>query len=90
MDRLISIEKTAEVLGVSPWTVRAWINQGKLGSAKLGSRRLVPESEIQSLITDAIVPPSAELTGDGLGSNRQRTRRQRGKERAESEGERCH
>jgi excisionase family DNA binding protein len=56
MDRLISIEKAAEVLGVSPWTIRAWITQGKLGSAKLGSRRLVPESEIQKLIADARVP----------------------------------
>ena len=63
MDRLISIEKTADVLGISPWTVRAWITQGKLGSAKLGSRRLVPESEIQNIITDAIVPPLAEKSG---------------------------
>lgn len=55
MEQLLSIERTAEVLSVSPWTVRAWIQQGKLGSAKLGSRRLVPQSEIERLITNASV-----------------------------------
>jgi excisionase family DNA binding protein len=56
MEKLLSIEKAAEVLSVSPWTIRAWITQGKLASAKLGSRRLVPESEIQRIITQATVP----------------------------------
>ena len=50
MENLLSIEKTAEVLSISPWTVRAWIAKGKLGSTKLGSRRLVPQSEIEKLI----------------------------------------
>ena len=50
MDNLLSVEKTAEVLSISPWTVRAWIAKGKLGSTKLGSRRLVPKSEIEKLI----------------------------------------
>jgi excisionase family DNA binding protein len=56
MDKLLSIEKAADVLSVSPWTIRAWITQGKLGSVKLGSRRLVPEAEIQRIITRASVP----------------------------------
>jgi excisionase family DNA binding protein len=60
MDRLISIDETAELLSVSPWTVRAWITQGKLGSAKLGSRRLVPQSEIERLIASASIPPLPE------------------------------
>jgi excisionase family DNA binding protein len=56
MNKLLSIEKAAQVLSVSPWTVRAWITQGKLGSAKLGTRRLVPESEIERLIIESSVP----------------------------------
>ena len=52
MDNLLSVEKTAEVLSISPWTVRAWIAKGKLGSAKLGSRRLIPQSEIEKLIAN--------------------------------------
>jgi excisionase family DNA binding protein len=67
MEQLLSIERTAEVLAISPWTVRAWIQQGKLGSAKLGSRRLVPQSEIDKLINDsrvdAIVPGLASNAG---------------------------
>lgn len=56
MDKLLSVEKAAEVLSVSPWTIRAWITQGKLGSVKLGSRRLVREAEIQRIIAQASVP----------------------------------
>ena len=55
MEQLVSIQKTAEILSVSPWTVRAWIQEGKIGSAKLGSRRLVPQSEIEKLIETARV-----------------------------------
>ena len=64
MDQLISIERTAELLSISPWTVRAWITQGKLGSAKLGSRRLVPKSEIERLILNASIPPLPEHAGE--------------------------
>jgi len=55
MDNLLSVEKTAEVLSISPWTVRAWITKGKLGSTKLGSRRLVPQSEIEKLIAKGTI-----------------------------------
>jgi excisionase family DNA binding protein len=59
MDKLISVEMVAEQLGISKWTVRAWITQRKLGSAKLGSRRLVATSEVERLIADATVPARA-------------------------------
>ena len=68
MDNLLSVEKTAEVLSISPWTVRAWITKGKLGSTKLGSRRLVPQSEIEKLIAkgtvSAIVGAQTPLSSD--------------------------
>jgi excisionase family DNA binding protein len=53
-DRLVSINDAASILAISPWTVRAWITQGKITSAKLGARRLIPESEINRLLTEAI------------------------------------
>lgn len=57
MDQLLlSVDRTAELLSVSPWTVRAWIAQGRIGSAKLGSRRLVPQSEIDKLVSNASIP----------------------------------
>lgn len=54
-DRLVSIKDAAEILAISPWTVRAWVAQGKISSAKLGARRLIPESEINRLLAEAIV-----------------------------------
>jgi excisionase family DNA binding protein len=53
-DRLVSIKDAAAILAISPWTVRAWITQGKITSAKLGARRLVPESEVNRLLSEAI------------------------------------
>lgn len=55
-DRLVSIKEAAAILGVSHWTLRAWITQGKVASAKLGTRRLIPESEINKLLTESITP----------------------------------
>jgi excisionase family DNA binding protein len=53
-DRLVSIKDAAAILAISPWTVRAWITQGRISSAKLGARRLIPESEINRLLTETI------------------------------------
>ena len=50
--KLLKIEHAAELLGVSPWTIRSWIAQRRIRSAKLGSRRLIHESEIARLIED--------------------------------------
>ena len=52
-DRLVNIKDAAAILAISPWTVRAWIAQGKISSAKLGARRLIPESEINRLLAEA-------------------------------------
>ena len=53
-DRLVSIKDAASILAISPWTVRAWVTQGRITSAKLGARRLIPESEINRLLAEAI------------------------------------
>lgn len=53
-DRLVSIKDAAAILAISPWTVRAWVTQGRITSAKLGTRRLIPESEINRLLAEAI------------------------------------
>lgn len=56
MIKMFSVEMAAELLSVSPWTIRAWIKQGKLGSAKLGTRRVVPQSEIEEFVSKSLVP----------------------------------
>lgn len=59
-ERLVPITDTARQLGVSPWTIRWWIQEGKIASNKLFGRRLVPASEIQRLIAESRVPARAE------------------------------
>lgn len=50
MGKLHSVESAAEFLGgVSPWTIRAWLTQGKLTRIKVGARTMVLEQELIGL-----------------------------------------
>lgn len=53
-EHLNDLETTARRLSVSIWTVRRWVQNGRLASVKLGARRLVTESEIQRAITEGL------------------------------------
>jgi excisionase family DNA binding protein len=53
--RVYSIETAAELLAVSPWTIRKWISERRIDSAKIGSRRVIPASEIKRIISEAFV-----------------------------------
>jgi hypothetical protein len=45
--KLHSIESAAEFLGgLSPWTIRRWLSDGKLTRVKVGSRTMCMESEL--------------------------------------------
>jgi excisionase family DNA binding protein len=53
MGNLISVEEAARRLGnISPWTVRAWLSQGKLRRTKVGSRTMIREEELSRVIED--------------------------------------
>jgi excisionase family DNA binding protein len=54
-ESLIGVDKAAGILGLSPWTLRSWITKGKITSAKLGARRLIPQSELERLISESLV-----------------------------------
>jgi excisionase family DNA binding protein len=58
-ERLCPLEEAANYWGISIWTVRKWIQDGKVASNKLGGRRLIPMSEIDRLITESRVPARA-------------------------------
>ena len=60
-ERLVSVDEAAYRLGVSPWTIRWWIQEGRIASNKLGARRLIPESEIERLIAESRRPARREL-----------------------------
>lgn len=62
MERLYSVEEAADVLRLSPNTIRWWIKSDKLRAAWVGDRRVIRESELQRLIVDQ--KPTASHKGD--------------------------
>jgi len=52
MEPLRSVEEAAEIWGVSPWTVRAYLRQGKIRPVRIGRRVLIEAQEIQRLIDE--------------------------------------
>ena len=51
-NRCISVEDTACQLGIGRTSVYALIKSGQLGSLKLGGRRVVPVTAINTLINE--------------------------------------
>jgi excisionase family DNA binding protein len=51
MSPLRSVRQTAELCGISPWTVRSYIRQGKLRPVRIGRRVLIDEAEIERFIS---------------------------------------
>jgi excisionase family DNA binding protein len=56
MNALKSVDEAAGLLGISPWTVRAWIRDGKLRPVRLGRRVLLSESELERLVEESQKP----------------------------------
>lgn len=50
MEPLISVEQAADVLGVSPWTIRKWISTNRIRIVRLGRRVLLEQSELRRII----------------------------------------
>lgn len=52
MEALLSIDKAAEKLGLSPWTLRLYLRQGKLRPVRIGRRVLLEEAELSRFIAE--------------------------------------
>jgi excisionase family DNA binding protein len=52
LEKLFTVREAAAALRISPWTVTAWLRDGKLRGLKVGDRRLFRESELASLLVD--------------------------------------
>ena len=48
---LLTTKEAAELLRVSPWTISAWLSQGKLKRTKAGGRTLIAKSELEAFLT---------------------------------------
>jgi excisionase family DNA binding protein len=53
MKPLKSIEQAASLLGLSIWTVRTYIREGKLRPVRLGRRVLLSETELERLVAES-------------------------------------
>lgn len=59
MEPLLGVEEAARVLGISPWTVRKYIQNGKLKAIHIGRRVCIEQSTVRRFLEDARL---AELT----------------------------
>ena len=51
MERYFSVHDAARMLGgVSIWTVRAWLSQGRLQRTKIGRRTMVSETALENFV----------------------------------------
>ena len=55
MVKLLSITAAAELLSISPWTIRKYIAQHKLRPVRIGRRVLLEETELQRFISQSRV-----------------------------------
>jgi len=53
---LLTIDRTAQRLSLSAWTIRGYVRAGKLASVKIGRRVLIPTSEIYRLVGENLRP----------------------------------
>ena len=59
MDALVSVTEAARRLGgISHWTIRAWLSQGKLQRTKVGNRTMIRESELERVIQEGSKAPA--------------------------------
>jgi len=64
MERLaLSIKEAAELVSLSPWTIRKWISQGKLAATKLGRRVCVTPDALRKLVEQGSNNSTKEETG---------------------------
>lgn len=52
LDKLYTVEETAQALRLSVRTVYQWVYDGKLKASKVGSKWLITEAEIKKVITE--------------------------------------
>jgi len=50
LSKLLSVPAAAEFLGISPYTVRAYVSQGKLKPTRIGRRVLFTHEELERFV----------------------------------------
>ena len=55
-NQLLRVREAAEMLGVSPHTVRSWIGSRRLGSVRMGRAVRVPLAEVERIVDGGFTP----------------------------------
>ncbi len=59
---LLGIQEFAEAVGVSTFTVRRLIEAGKIRNVSVGTRRLIPATELERIVTEGVGSPRKTST----------------------------
>jgi excisionase family DNA binding protein len=49
---VMSIDESAAALGLSPWTIRKYIAEGKISAVRIGRRVFVEPSELERIVKE--------------------------------------
>lgn len=66
---LLTVSQAAKALGLSRWTVRKWITDGRISSVKLGKRRMLELAVLQQIIENGRSLATAENAVGKKGEN---------------------
>jgi excisionase family DNA binding protein len=58
--KFLPVKLFAALVGLSIWTIRQWAYSGKISSAKLGSRLMIPATELDRLMEETMRPRQEE------------------------------
>ncbi|MFA7143069.1 MAG: helix-turn-helix domain-containing protein [Candidatus Dojkabacteria bacterium] len=58
--KLFTVTETADTLGITPQTVRAYIKQGKLKGQRIGRPILITENSIKKFLNGGAEPQQTE------------------------------
>lgn len=58
--KLYDVKDAAQILAISPWTVRAYIRDGKLKPIRMGRLVRLEEQELESFVSQAKVTLASE------------------------------
>ena len=58
VENLLSVKEAAKQLGISKYTVEAWLSKKKMQRTKVGRRTMIRESELEKVIVDGGQSPA--------------------------------
>ena len=54
MEKMLTVQEAAERMGLSPWTVRRWIETKRLDVVRLGRALRIPSSAVARKLEDGL------------------------------------